>query len=174
MGELSRSRDEDRENRDKYFESQAKYQLQVHSDTNPGLYLSPEKRSRRNMRAANFDKGLKEDRHIDRFDPQYKASYEMKVLDQRMKIFPKTRRRAIYSGECDLDQCQERFEEKETSIVGVMLYKRKKNMFEMKKATGKYYWICASHSEEATSSDEEIDTELLADEGEDEGSSDAS
>merc|ERR1711892_928163 len=58
---LSRSTDTDKENKDRYIEEHSKYQLEIHSETNRGLYLNPGKRFKRNMNVANFDKGLKDD-----------------------------------------------------------------------------------------------------------------
>ena len=46
----------DKMNGRKYLEEQSKYQLAIHTKTNPGLHLSPEKRLKRNLRTAAFDK----------------------------------------------------------------------------------------------------------------------
>ena len=53
---LKRQTINDKMNRRKYIEEQSKYQLAIHTETNPGLHLSPEKRFKRNLRTAAFDK----------------------------------------------------------------------------------------------------------------------
>ena len=53
---LKRQTPNDKMNGRKYLEEQSKYQLAIHTETNPGLHLSPEKRLKRNLRTAAFDK----------------------------------------------------------------------------------------------------------------------
>ena len=53
---LKRQTTNDKMNGRKYLEEQSKYQLAIHTETNPGLHLSPEKRFKRNLRTAAFDK----------------------------------------------------------------------------------------------------------------------
>ena len=53
---LKRQTPNDKMNGRKYLEEQSKYQLAIHTETNPGLHLSPEKRFKRNLRTAAFDK----------------------------------------------------------------------------------------------------------------------
>ena len=161
---LRRDREMDRANKDSYFESQSQYQLQIHTPTNPGLYVSPEKRYQRNMKMAAFDMGLKEERQIGRGDPQYKESFEIKVFGQRIKVFASTETTARHEGECELKKCGQEFEVGDP-IVGTMLHRRNKNTFELNKLTGKYYWICASHIssrknlvESSSNGDEEVDS----------------
>ena len=69
-----------------------------------------------------------------------------------------------HEGECELKKCGQEFEVGDP-IVGAMLYRRNKNTFELKKLTGKYYWICASHIfsrknlvESSSNGDEEVDS----------------
>merc|ERR1712032_406469 len=44
---LKRQTPNDKMNQSKYMEEQSKYQLEIHTETNPGLHLSPEKRLKR-------------------------------------------------------------------------------------------------------------------------------
>ena len=54
--DLKRQTTNDKMNRRKYIEEQSKYQLAIHTETNPGLHLSSKKRLKRNLRTADFDK----------------------------------------------------------------------------------------------------------------------
>ena len=76
---LKRQTPNDKMNRSKYLEEHSKYQLQIHSETNPGLHLSPEKRFKRNLQTAAFDKRLKQDRGIEWQDPEYGAMASVKM-----------------------------------------------------------------------------------------------
>ena len=96
---LARSTEKDKENKEKYINEHSKYQLQVHSETNPGLCLHPGKRFTRNMNIARFDKGLKDDRGIE--SEFFKAPKEflitVKIVDfqSAMKSLPSTKQKLL-------------------------------------------------------------------------------
>merc|ERR1712107_533889 len=78
---LTRQSPKDKMNRSKYLDEHSKYQLKIHTETNPGLHLSPEKRYRRNLSTANFDKGLKEERGLGWNDVEHGVSKVVHLLD---------------------------------------------------------------------------------------------
>ena len=98
---LKRQTPNDKMNRSKYLEEHSKYQLQIHSETNPGLHLSPEKRFKRNLQTAAFDKRLKQDRGIEWQDPEYGVSKDVIIDDgTRIRIFPQTIKETRFSQFC--------------------------------------------------------------------------
>ena len=118
---LARSTEKDKENKEKYIDEHSKYQLQVHSETNPGLHLHPGKRFKRNMNIARFDKGLKDDRGIESKDPEYQDAEDIFVFGKLIKIFPRTKQISYYSQNCGLSKCHEKFTEHQTEIIGAMI-----------------------------------------------------
>ena len=118
---LARSTEKDKNNKEKYIGEHSKYQLQIHTETNPGLHLHPGKRFKRNMKTAEFDKGLKQDRGIEVKDPEYQDAEDILAFGKLVKIFPRTRRVSYYSQSCGLSQCHEKFIEHHTEIIGAMI-----------------------------------------------------
>jgi len=139
---LKRETPNDKMNRSKYMEEQSKYQLEIHTVTNRGLHLSPEKRLKRNLRTAGFDKGLKQDRGLGCQDPEYGVSKDVTIDDgTRIRIFPQTIKRSHFSQFCSLEGCDKRFENG-TEIIGVML--PKDGRFQLNDR-GKLFYICCNH-----------------------------
>jgi len=133
----------DKINRRKYLDEHSKYQLEVHTETNPGLHLSPEKRLRRNLRVAGFDKGLKQERGIGWQDPEYGVSKDVTIKDgTRIRIFPQKIKQSRFSQFCSLYSCDKRFE-KGAEIIGVMLPKEGGG-FQLDDRK-KLYLICRNH-----------------------------
>ena len=60
MADLNRSTKNDVWNQKKYNEEQSKYQLEIHSLSNPAQYLDPDVRKRRYYREAFRDMGMKD------------------------------------------------------------------------------------------------------------------
>eukprot|EP00092_Neocalanus_flemingeri_P003146 GFUD01003364.1.p1 GENE.GFUD01003364.1~~GFUD01003364.1.p1 ORF type:complete len:451 (+),score=133.30 GFUD01003364.1:67-1419(+) len=121
LKELSRSTPKDKENKERYIGEHSKYQLEIHTDTNPGLHLQPGVRLRRNMKTARFDKGLKDDRGIKFQDPEYQDTEDILVFGKLVKIFPRTRRVSSFSQSCGLQQCPKKFIKHQTDIIGAMI-----------------------------------------------------
>ena len=139
---LKRQTPNDKKNKSKYMEEQSKYQLEIHTETNPGLHLSPEKRFKRNLRTAAFDKGLKQERGIEWQDPEYGVSKDVKIDDgTRIRIFPQTVKESWFSQFCSLDSCKKEFY-KGKRIIGVML--PHEGRFQLNDR-GKLFFICCNH-----------------------------
>ena len=133
------------------MEEHANYQLQIHKESNPGLHLSPEKRLRRNMRIAKFDQGLKNDRGIEKFDPEYyEKTKEILCHGVKIQVLLNKQRKSRYEGLCALKSCGEKYS-KEDKIIGVKLFTR--GQFRLNDR-GKPYWICYSHYVNFESSDD--------------------
>ena len=142
---------QDELNKENYMEEHGKYQLEIHKDTNPGLHLSPEKRLRRNLRIAKFDQGLKDDRGIEKFDPEYyEETKEISCFGVKIKVILNQKRKSKYEGKCALKSCEENYS-KGDKIIGVKLFTR--GQFRLNDR-GKPYWICYSHYVNFESSDE--------------------
>lgn len=113
----------DKINTIRYMREHSRYQLQVHKQSNPGLHLSPEKRMKRNLSRACFDKGLKEERGIhSRSDPEHGHAEDVRLRDGTLiKVFPQKKRMSKYRQKCALDFCDIQFEPGTTIIIGAML-----------------------------------------------------
>ena len=98
---LSRSRPEDGRNRERYLAERGKYQLEVHKPTNPALYLSEEKRLKRNNRETRRDLGLNQERNIQPGDLENQRWKDVSVRGRRVRVFPDMRRRSGYTTNCD-------------------------------------------------------------------------
>merc|ERR1712107_246239 len=138
---LTRQSPKDKMNRSKYLDEHSKYQLKIHTETNPGLHLSPEKRYRRNLRTANFDKGLKEERGIGWNDVEYGIS-KVHLLDgTRSKIFTEKIKESKFAQFCALESCDQRFREG-TKIIGTMFLHEGRFVLNDK---GNLSYICCNH-----------------------------
>jgi len=126
---LMKQTPEDKRRKKKYYNSLRSYPLEIHKDTNPGLFVDPLERFRGNIRAAKRDVGMKEDVQVSEDLVPLRAR-----LDNGKKyiIFPWTTTIDVYSGFCGLTSCRRQFEEHGTQIIKVS----KKNN-EM--------WICYDH-----------------------------
>ena len=146
---LSKSTEKDIDNREKYVEEIGKYQLQIHSDTNPALYLTEGKRYNRIMKETRHDESFKEERNIGKWDDEYYDNHILKILGSKVQIFPHTRVVAKYSFECDLRNCNDKFVVGKTCIVGMKKYSKSHKKFINKRRLNSskesFYWICASH-----------------------------
>merc|ERR1712107_708035 len=139
---LTRQSPKDKMNRSKYLDEHSKYQLKIHTETNPGLHLSPEKRYRRNLRTANFDKGLKEERGLGWKDVEYGISKVVHLLDgTRAKIFPQKIKESKFAQFCALKGCDRRFREG-TKIIGTMFLYEGRFVLNDK---GNLSYICCNH-----------------------------
>jgi len=149
MKVLSKSTEKDIDNRERYVEEIGKYQLQIHSDTNPALYLTEGKRYNRIMKETRHDEAFKEERNIGKWDCEYYDNYILKIRGSKVQIFPHTRVVAKYSFKCDLSNCNDKFFVGETSIVGMKKYSKSHRKFINKQRINSskesFYWICASH-----------------------------
>jgi hypothetical protein len=143
---LERNTPSDKANKKNYLDEHSKYQLEIHTPTNPGLHLSPEKRLKRNLRTASFDKGLKEARGIEHGDPEYGASRELIHEGRTVKVFPSSRQEARYAQNCALEGCPRRWG-KGDMIVGAMLSRGGRPRLN---DLGKRDFICADHESSAT------------------------
>ena len=142
----------DKLNKERYMEQQGKYQLAIHTPTNPGLHLSPEKRKRRNLRTAKFDKGLKESRGLACRDLEYGDTRDICYNGVTVKVFPGTRRTTRYPGSsCALDTCDQKFTRRE-EIIGALLPRGGSLRADDR---GKRYWICYSHVTQDSDTDSE-------------------
>ena len=121
LDELRRSTPKDKKNKERYIGEHSKYQLKIHTETNPGLHLRPGVRFKRNMNTARFDKGLKEDRGIQFQDPEYQDSEDILAFGKLVKIFPRTRRVSHFNQSCGLMQCPEKLINHHTDIIGAMI-----------------------------------------------------
>merc|ERR1712004_888724 len=139
---LTRQSPKDKINRSKYLDEHSKYQLEIHTETNPGLHLSPEKRYRRNLRTAKFDKGLKEERGLGWKDVEYGISKVVHLLDgTRAKIFPQKTKASKFAQFCALEGCERRFREG-TKIIGTMFLHEGRFVLNDK---GNLSYICCNH-----------------------------
>ena len=152
IAQLGKQTPNDKRNKRKFLEENGKYQLQIHSANNPGLYLSEEKRFRRNMRTAKFDKGLKEDIGLGANDPEYYETKDVFINNSRIKIFPSSRTFAQFEQFCELKDCDTMFKVGRTEIVAAMLRRKKKIRLNSR---GERFWICYSHVEDYQDSDSE-------------------
>jgi len=142
LNDLSRSTQRDKENKDNYMKEHARHQLEIHSATNPGLYLSPQKRFERNRNTAKFDKGLKDDRGIEAQDPEYQNTEDIFVFGEKVKIFPRSKRISYYSQQCGLTKCQKIFQENETEVIEAMVRSGGRIRLNSRQ---KSFFICYSH-----------------------------
>ena len=146
---LSKSTEKDIDNRERYVEEIGKYQLQIHSDTNPALYLTEEKRYNRIIKETRHDEAFKEERNIGKWDDEYYDNHILKILGSKVQVFPHTRVVAKYSFECDLRNCNDKFVVGKTCIVGMKKYSKSHKKFINKRRLNSFkesfYWICASH-----------------------------
>ena len=141
---LMRKTQNDEMNRSKYLDEHSKYQLQIHTNTNPGLHLSPEKRYRRNLRTAKFDNGLKEERGLGCGDHEYGLNKVVLLLDgTSAKIFPQTIKASKFKQFCALEGCDQRFQEG-TKIIGTMFLHDGRFLPNDK---GNLSYICCNHVE---------------------------
>ena len=141
---FSKQTSEDEENKIKYLNEHSKYQLEIHSNKNKALYLSPEKRLRRNMRTAHFDKGRKDDNGLCYKDDDYQETIEcfVKKGQKKVKVFPNSIRISQYNAHCQLKGCKRQFVENQTKIIGIMQKRRTKIGLN---SQSKKYWICYDH-----------------------------
>ena len=139
---LKRRTPNDKINTSKYLEEQSKPQLEIHTETNPSLYLSPQKRLKRNLRTAAFDKGLKQERGIEWQDPEYGLSQDV-TIDNRTKIriFPRKIMQSRWSQFCSLGSCDKKFY-KGSKIIGAMLPREGRLQLNDR---GKLFFICYNH-----------------------------
>ena len=136
------------------MEEHGNYQLQIHKESNPGLHLSPAKRLRRNLRIAKFDQGLKEDRGIEIFDPEYhEKTKEISCHGAKIKVLLNKRMKSNYEGHCALENCGAKYS-KGDKIIGAKFFKC--GQFRLNDE-GKLYWICYSHYANFESSDSKSD-----------------
>ena len=126
--------------------------------------MNPEKRYKKAMWMANFDKGLKEARGIDYGDPEYYADQntkEIKCNGIRIKVLFNKKRESEYRKFCDLKGCKRKFSFGQ-DIIGVHLLRG--GIFRSNDR-GKPYWICYSHVRncESDSSNDESESSDNAD-----------
>ena len=141
---FSKKTSKDEQNKIKYLNEHSKYQLEIHSNKNKALYLSPEKRLRRNMRTAHFDKGRKDDNGLCYKDDDYQETIEcfVKKSRKKVKVFPNSIRISQYNAHCQLKGCKRQFVENQTKIIGIMQKRRTKIGLN---SQSKKYWICYDH-----------------------------
>jgi len=146
MRVLSKSTEKDHDNRIRYKKEIGKYQLEIHSDKNPALYLTKTKRKKRIMRETNNDKSFKEERNVWKWDDEYYNSYVLlTILGQKVQVFPHTRVVAKSSSfPCSLKTCNKDFIVGKTPIVGIKKFSETEMKF-IKTFKESFYWICASH-----------------------------
>jgi hypothetical protein len=136
------------------MEEHANYQLQIHKESNPGLHLSPQKRLDRNMRTAEFDQGLKDDRGIEKFDPEYyEKTKEISYHSVKIKVLLNRQMKSNYEGHCALENCGAKYS-KGDKIIGAKKFKSGQVRLN---DGGKPYWICYSHYANFESSDSKSD-----------------
>ena len=149
MKVLSKSTEKDKDNHEKYRKEIGKYQLQIHSETNPALYLTKRKRYKRIMKETRHDESFKEERNIGKWDDEYYNNHVLSIRGTKLQIFPHTRVVAKYSFSCDLKSCKDKFIVGETNIVGTKIYSKSLKKFISKRRNNSsnesFYWICASH-----------------------------
>jgi len=152
--DFQRNTSQDKLNKEKYMEEHANYQFQIHKESNPGLHLSPAKRLRRNLRIAKFDQGLKDDRGIEKFDPDYyEETKEISCHGIKIKVLLNKKRKSRYEGHCALKNCGAKYS-KGDKIIGAKFFKC--GQFRLNDR-GKPYWICYSHYANFESSDSKSD-----------------
>merc|ERR1711872_234651 len=145
---LSKSTAEDKANKKKYKEQMGKYQFAVHSLKNKALSVDKRVRYKRNMKVANFDKGLKDIRNLNPEDEEFFNTQEVGLYGEKIQIHPHTKMRSKKGGRCDLTACGRTFVPYDSKIVGAKIFDPF-NLAYMKKRTvfGKEasHWICRSH-----------------------------
>jgi len=171
---LSRNTTKDRENTERFMEEQKKYQLQVHCQTNPSLFLSEEKRFKRNMKTASFDQGLKQDIGLNHNDLEYHERIRIDVRGEVAEVFKRGVRTSKFPTSCALEYCSVKFKPQYTLIVKAFLKDNKGKLGP--DSNGKPHWICYTHyqhhldqyqsddttddtTDETTTSDTETDSE---------------
>jgi hypothetical protein len=113
--------------------------------TNPGLHIDPDKRFKKNMTTASFDKGLKEDRAIESKDPEYRVFEDIFAFKVLVKVFPRTKRISYYSQHCGLSECNQMFIQHETEVIGAMIQSGGRMRLNSKR---KPFKICYNHVRE--------------------------
>ena len=71
INKLKRNTEKDKENKERYYEEHYKYQLEIHTSSNPALYVSEERKFKGNMATARFDQGFKDERGLSPGDAEY-------------------------------------------------------------------------------------------------------
>ena len=138
---LSRRRPEDLQNKENYLEQLGKYQLQIHTETNPALNLSEEKRKRRHRRMATRDLGLNQDRGIEAGDIENQESRQLYAFGQKFIVFPTKIRQSRFNTKCEV--CKADIRKNVTLIVPAKLaWRSEKLEFNSLK---KPFYICAAH-----------------------------
>ena len=137
---LSRSRPQDKENTERYLTERGKYQLEIHSVTNPGLHLSEEKRLGRNKRETRRDLGLNQERNIQAGDLENQRWADVSVGGRRVRVFPDLARRSRYSNTCTV--CQAKIVRNRSWVVPALV--RWRGRLELN-SRQKAFYICASH-----------------------------
>jgi len=150
MAVLRKDTEQDRRNAKKYKQQVGKYQFATHSLKNKQSLIDERTRFARNMQKAKFDKGLKEDRNIDKGDSEYYDYVEITAYGEAIRIFPHTKRVTKFNSKCSLSGCSEIFEAGTTEVVGSMMLCPFSCRFRKKEAKGgsgkeSYYYVCASH-----------------------------
>jgi len=149
MEVLSKSTEKDKSNQKRYKKEIGKYQLQIHSENNPALYLSNRRRKNRIMRATRHDKGLNEERNIDIGDDEYHHNRAISLMGSLVHVIPYIKTVAKYPGRCGLPACNEKFEPGQTEIVRIKEHSEIELQSRIKANKNSYkkslHWICASH-----------------------------
>jgi len=134
----------DRRNTERYKTELSKHQLQIHTPSNRALRLSPVKRLKRNLSSARFDTGLKEERGIQRSDPEHGVAQVVFLKNgTKVKVFPNKKRRSKYEQKCALDFCEIQFVKDITNIVGAMI-PDSSGQFRLNDLD-KHFYICFDH-----------------------------
>ena len=139
---LSRSRPEDGRNRERYLAERRKYQLEVHTPTNPALHLSEERRLVRNNRDTGRDRGLNQERNIEPGDLENQLWRDVFVKGKPVRVFLNKRRRSKYSKNCPA--CNAPIINNKSCVVPAQLSWRGKLEFNSRK---KPFYVCATHAD---------------------------
>jgi len=113
---LGRQTLNDKRNKELCEIQQSRYQLEIHSPFNRGLHLDPQKRFKRNMRTAHFDKGLKDERGLNSQDFEY-AEMNVEVNGRRIKVDPRSVTLAQYKQMCPIEYCPKIFKPKKPKLL---------------------------------------------------------
>jgi len=142
---LSRSRPEDKMNTERYKAERGKYQLEIHTPTNPGLHLSEEKRLKRANRETGRDLGLNQERNIETGDLENQRWADVFVRGERVRVFPDLRRMSHYNTTCPA--CGAQIVRNSWVVPAQLRWRGKLESNSRQKA----FYICASHANQQES-----------------------
>jgi len=160
---LSRTTQQDKQNKKKFKAELGKYQFSVHSSKNRALEVDEKTRYKKNLIAVKLDCGLKEMRNIEKDDKDFFDAQETCLYGTQVQIFPHTKKRSTRKkGRCDLSGCRKGLTKDEDKVVGAKFFDPINCMYMKNQTNGfgkmAYYWICRQHMlEDMDSSDSESD-----------------